>query len=230
MEHDAIMTMVIKLSAMILAIVWSTVSPSFGDITGQVRVIDGDTLELAGQKIRLHGIDAPETKQLCQTKPNQPNPCGQLATKALTEVIAGKIITCQGHDHDRYGRLIGTCFRAGIDINRHMVLNGWALAYRAYSHDYVDAENSARKAGVGIWKGKFVPPWEWRRGKRLIEHAKTEVGACKIKANVNSKGQRIYHMPGDQFYDAVKIRPEQGDQCFDTGIKAEAAGFRRSSR
>ncbi len=214
----------------VLAVGGLTASHSFADLIGQARVVDGDTLELAGQKVRLHGIDAPEAKQDCFSKTDQAYGCGRLATKALTDLIAGQAITCQGVEVDRYGRLIGKCFKAEVDINQYMVLNGWALAYRTYSHDYVEAETIAKQAGAGIWQGRFVPPWDWRRGKRLADSANIETSQCLIKANVNSKGQRIYHLPGSQFYDAVKIKPDQGDRCFDTQAEAEAAGFRQSSR
>lgn len=215
---------------MAFSLPWLTTSQSFADLVGQARVIDGDTLELAGQKVRLHGIDAPESNQLCFLRTGQSYPCGRHATKALTNLIGNQTIICKGGQVDRYGRLIGKCYRAEVDINQHMVLNGWALAYRTYSQDYVDAEATGRLAGLGIWQGQFVPPWDWRRGKRLAEPAKTEGRPCLIKANVNSRGKKIYHMPGGQFYDAVKIRLEQGDRCFDTQGEAEAAGFRRSSR
>jgi endonuclease YncB( thermonuclease family) len=63
--------------------------------------------------------------------------------------------------------MIGRCYVQGDDIEAWMVLNGWALAYRRYSTDYVDEEAVAQDAQVGLWSGEFVPPWEWRRGKRL---------------------------------------------------------------
>lgn len=214
----------------VLTCLWLINNDSFAEVVGQARVIDGDTLELAGQKVRLHGIDAPESKQLCYLENDKAYGCGRHATEALTELIGSQTIICKGGQVDRYGRLIGKCFMAGTDINRHMVLNGWALAYRAYSHDYVDAEATARQVGAGVWQGRFVLPWDWRRGKRLASTANTEPSSCNIKANVNSKGQRIYHMPGGQFYDAVKIRSEQGDECFDSQAEAEEAGFRKSSR
>ena len=102
------------------------------------------------------------------------------------------------------------------------------MAYRSYSKEYVDVETFARDAGVGIWRGEFVAPWEWRRGKRLSGN--TEAPNCLIKGNVNSKGQRIYHVSDGQFYGQVKINPLQGDKCFQTEEEAKSAGFRRSMR
>ena len=137
------------------------------DITGKPKVIDGDTIELGGQRVRLHGIDAPEAKQICHTgKKNRPFPCGQFATRTLSDLVRGKTVTCKGDERDRYGRLIAVCYIDRVDINEQMVSRGWALAYRRYSQDYVRAEQSAQHMKDGLWKHKFVPPWDWRRRKR----------------------------------------------------------------
>ena len=71
-------------------------------------------------------------------------------------------ITCKGDERDRYGRLIAVCYAGPYDLNANMVRQGWALAYRRYSMDYVDDENAAKVARKGLWRGEFVPPWEWR--------------------------------------------------------------------
>ena len=139
--------------------------PALADITGPARVIDGDTIEVAGERIRLHGIDAPERKQTCKW-PGKTIPCGRLATTALMDLTSGADVTCKTREKDRYGRWVAVCYDPdGFDIGRNMVHTGWALAYRQYSTDYVATEDKARKAQRGMWKGKFVPPWEWRRGK-----------------------------------------------------------------
>ena len=131
-------------------------------ITGTARVVDGDTIEISGERIRLHGIDAPESKQKC-TASGKEWACGQEATFALARFIATHWITCKGNKRDRYERLIAVCYAGGKDINAAMVCQGWALAYRRYSMDYVDEENEAREDSLGIWHGEFMPPWEWRR-------------------------------------------------------------------
>ena len=100
------------------------------DITGKPRVIDGDTIEIAGERIRLHGIDAPETKQTCQDNNGKEWRCGQDATFALADMIGNHWITCKGDERDRYRRLIAVCYAGPHDLNAKMVQQGWALAYR----------------------------------------------------------------------------------------------------
>ena len=79
------------------------------------------------------------------------------------DLVARAKVVCQEKDTDRYGRTVAVCFANGFDIGRNMVHTGWALAYRKYSMDYVDTENKAQKAKLGMWRGEFVLPWEWRR-------------------------------------------------------------------
>jgi endonuclease YncB( thermonuclease family) len=96
-------------------------------------------------------------------------PCGLEATYALEGYIGGAPVICQEQGIDRiYGRTIATCSVRGGDIEAWMVANGWALAYRKYSMDYVDHERKAQIADLDIWRGEFMPPWEWRREKRLV--------------------------------------------------------------
>ena len=141
-------------------------SVAVADITGKPRVIDGDTIEIAGERIRLHGIDAPESKQTCTDADGKEWRCGQDATFALANLIQNHWITCKGDGRDRYGRLIAVCFVGPYDLNAMMVQRGWALAYRRYSNEYVDEEADAKANKDGLWRGEFVAPWEWRRGKR----------------------------------------------------------------
>ena len=124
--------------------------------------------------------------------------------------------------------MIGRCYVQGDDIEAWMVLNGWALAYRRYSTEYVDEELSAREARSGLWRGEFVPPWEWRRGKRI--QADAVPNGCAIKGNISSKGERIYHSPGAQHYDRTKINTEKGERWFCTEADAVAAGWRKAKR
>ena len=129
-----------------------------------VRVIDADTVDVDGTRFRLHGIDAPETRQTCRAIGRTWN-CGAAATEALRARAEG--MTCSGGETDRYGRTIGTCSAGGADLNAWLVANGWALAYLQYSGDYADEEARARAERLGIHRGRFVDPWDWRRGERL---------------------------------------------------------------
>jgi endonuclease YncB( thermonuclease family) len=140
-----------------------------GEITGQARVIDGDTLDVSGIRIRLHGIDAPEARQTCESAAGVVYLCGAEAAKTLREMIAGRPVRCVDRSRlaDRYGRIIAVCYDdAGRDLNDAMVRAGQAVAYRRYSLDYVEAEDAARAARVGIWSGRFAMPAEWRQDRR----------------------------------------------------------------
>ena len=140
-------------------------TPSRADITGKPLIIDGDTIEIAGERIRLHGIDAPESEQKC-TAGGKEWACGQEATFALARIIETHWVTCKGNKRDRVGRLMAVCYAGPYDLNAKVVREGWALAYRRDSMDYVDEETAARNAGRGVWRGEFMPPGEWRRSKR----------------------------------------------------------------
>jgi endonuclease YncB( thermonuclease family) len=153
-----------------LALFILVISLSFAQtkaIEGITRVIDGDTLKIGKNRIRLHGIDAPEAKQLCRDKKLNDWLCGQAATKALTKKIDNRVVQCLPDKKDRYKRYIAVCSVDGENLNQWLVLNGWAVAYRKYSKDYISAEAIAKSRKPGIWSGEFILPWKWRRGKRL---------------------------------------------------------------
>lgn len=133
-------------------------------IVGQATVIDGDTLDIHGQRIRLYGVDAPESRQTCERADGSEYRCGQVAAFALADWINRAVVTCDRRDRDRYGRIVAVCTARGEDISAWLVRSGHARAFRRYSLDYVGAEDQARAERAGIWQGRFTAPWEWRRG------------------------------------------------------------------
>ena len=127
----------------------------------EIRVIDGDTLNINDERIRLWGIDAPEIRQKCGGFA-----CGVIASLYLESIITGEV-TCEKQDTDRYGRTVAKCFVAGRDLGAIMVENGWALDYEKYSKGfYSDQQNQAETSDRGIWRWDFIPPWEWRQSKK----------------------------------------------------------------
>jgi endonuclease YncB( thermonuclease family) len=136
------------------------------EISGTASVVDADTLDVHGERIRLVGVDAPESKQQCRAG-GKFYRCGQVAALALDEWINRNPVTCKIEDKDRYGRFLGQCSVRGDSVQEWLVINGHALAYRSYSKQYVPAEEKAHAAGAGIWAAEFVKPWDWRKGARL---------------------------------------------------------------
>ena len=209
------------------------VPPAHAQLAGRASVTDGDSVRVAGERVRLHGIDAPESKQTCVAGGSRWR-CGAEATRALARRIGGRSIACEERDRDRYGRIVAVCRVRGEDLNRWMVRQGWALAYRHYSMDYVPDERAARAAKRGLWRGDFVPPWRWRKGERIeggaSKSGKSTSGRCRIKGNISRKGVRIYHVPAGQSYDQTRINTSKGERWFCSEAEARAAGWRKARR
>lgn len=120
-------------------------------MTGVASVIDGDTLEIHGERIRLFGIDACESRQLCEDASGHPYRCGQQAALALADHIGSRTVRCEGKTRDRYGRLVAICYLGDEDLDAWMVSQGLALAFRKYSTLYVPQEEDAQAAKRGLW-------------------------------------------------------------------------------
>jgi endonuclease YncB( thermonuclease family) len=132
-------------------------------ITGRASVTDGDTLRIDGQRIRLAGIDAPESNQRCEYEDGAQWRCGHHATLALSRKVAGQTVACQGERVDQFRRVLGTCEVDGENLNAWMVRQGWAVAYTRYSYRYLWDELVARFPERGIWSSDFTKPENWRR-------------------------------------------------------------------
>jgi endonuclease YncB( thermonuclease family) len=140
-------------------------APAEPTLTGIPRIIDGDTIRIGNTRIRFHGIDAPEAKQTC-TVGGKEWSCGQEATNALVRIVGERQVSCSQRDLDRYGRIVAVCRAGSVNLNAWMVGEGWAVAYRRFSMEYVRDETTAQREKRGIWRGNFMPPWEWRRQHR----------------------------------------------------------------
>lgn len=135
-------------------------------ITGRASVIDGDTIDIAGIRIRFNGVDAPESWQKCQDEDGADYRCGKAAAEALDGFLAAsRPTTCQPITHDRYGRTVADCLRAdGQSVSAWMVQQGWALDWPKYSHGAYAGEQATAKADqAGMWRGTFVEPWVARK-------------------------------------------------------------------
>ena len=144
-------------------------------VSGRASVVDGDTLEVHGLRLRLDAIDAPESRQRCR-RDGEEWPCGRRAAFALADMIGARPVTCRWRTHDRYRRAIARCEVGDTDLGGWMVEQGWALAYRRYGLRYVGQEQRARALRRGIWAGWFVPPWALRRGNDRAVSAESYAG------------------------------------------------------
>jgi endonuclease YncB( thermonuclease family) len=199
-------------------------------LTGPVRVVDADTLDLGlAETVRLLAIDAPEAGQTCLDGAAV-LPCGEMATEAARKLFEGREAACTVMDRDRYGRHLATCSVDGADVGETLVAGGWALLYRD-DPTYAEAEKAARVTGAGVWAYEMLDPAAWRAAL-AAEHASDNApgpGDCPIKGNVSDSG-RIYHVPGSRAYGPTRIDPERGERWFCSEAEARAAGWRRARR
>lgn len=204
-------------------------------VQGPARAVDGDTLEVASKRVRLFGIDAPESDQTCQ-RDGESWACGQAATQQLAALLEGQPVDCQERGKDQYGRMLAVCTAGPEQLNQVMVEQGWAIAYRQYGDDYTAAELHAKSNRLGIWSSTFMLPSDYRHSKILPainslrasqRRAKAQppkwTGSCLIKGNRNRRGEWIYHLPGMPYYEQTRA-----EEMFCTEEQALRAGYRRA--
>ena len=144
------------------------------EIIGIPRIVDGDTIHIREYKIRLEGIDAPEIRQKCKKEKLKISSiigftfyknynCGEVSKESLEAKVDKSNIKCISSSKDRYERYLAKCFKDKINLNRWMVRNGHAVAYRRYSKEYVIDEEFAKENKLGLWRGKFLHPEKWRK-------------------------------------------------------------------
>lgn len=217
--------------------------PAVQVLEGRASVVDGDTIEIGGKRVRLNGIDAPESAQYCEDAKGFEYPCGRIAANELDKFLAASMPTkCTFVDLDQYGRFVGNCSRAdGRSIAEWLVENGQALDWPRYSDGaFVAQQSVATKARRGLWQGRFQEPWVWRAENSVTPAARTTtpspsftfVGSpsCNIKGNISAKGERVYHVPGQKFYSQTKISESKGERWFCSEGEAREAGWRKAKR
>lgn len=201
---------------------------AFSAPDGRVRVIDGDTWDVGGQRVRLFGIDAPEQDQTCQRRNGVNWACGTWVTAEVARRFEGKTASCTPLDTDRYGRIVARCHVGGADVGQVLVSEGLAFAYRRYSMDYDLDEKSAAVNDRGLHASRVMDPAAHRaQGHNAPQPSRQ---GCAIKGNISSKGTRIYHMPGQEHYDRTRISSSKGERWFCSEAEAQQAGWRRARR
>lgn len=203
-------------------------APALAGVDGKVRVIDGDTLDVGGVRVRLHGVDAPEIGQTCTTLTGKSWDCGTWVSREVRARFQGAEASCEPVEKDRYGRVVATCRVSGADLGRVLVQDGLAVAFRKYSDAYVKDEMRAKRSSKGLHAGAFQRPAAHRRAEAGRQDFAR--GDCPIKGNISRSGERIFHMPGQRFYDQTTIRTEQGERWFCRVSDARAAGWRQAPR
>ena len=136
---------------------------TYTDVKSQnLKITDGDTIKINGEKIRFSGIDTPELKQTC-LKEDVKNFCGKEAKQILIDKIADNKVFCIREGRDRYKRILAECFVDNESLSRYLVRSGYAFAYRKYSKKFIIDEDYARVNKLGMWSMEFEYPWDFRR-------------------------------------------------------------------
>jgi endonuclease YncB( thermonuclease family) len=220
------------------------------DIRGVASVVTAGVIDVAGKRMRLHGIDPLEGAQKCLTRQGREWKCGEKAKTALAERTREGEVVCKKKGTDRRGVDIASCKAGEDDLSAWMIAAGWAFPARRLSTEFLPQEASAKAGALGAWSGIFIMPHDWRAGTRFgipafaSDAPRAPDGTilpvdqddpdpaiqCMIKGNVGRNGERIYHVPGGAYYDKVVIDPGAGKTWFCTEAEAVAAGWRKSPR
>ena len=204
-----------------LLLLSSLPSPSLAQ--QNLRIVDGDTLDIGAVRYRINGIDAPEAGQRCGS-PKGEWQCGREATERLVQLTQGSVVSCDAITGDGRGRIVATCFANGIDLGAEMVRAGYAWAFVKYSSVYVPEETVARNKRVGIWRGEAQPAWDYRAERWSFAEQKAPSG-CPIKGNISKNG-KIYHAPWSPWYKKTRIDESKGERWFCSEDEAIEAGWR----
>ncbi|MGY4174907.1 endonuclease YncB(thermonuclease family) [Bradyrhizobium sp. USDA 4518] len=234
--------------AALLAVLTSPVCAA--KLSGPPHILDANTIEIEQTRIRLSGIEAPETDQICLDAHGRKWACGVAARDALIKYSNGRTWDCQTAGVDKYGSSFGSCFIEGQDVNAWMVSSGWALSSGSPTHAYAIYEVVASNAYAGLWSGAFIAPWDWRRrnkgtiivGASSVPNDAQELllgsallsdppsPECLIKGTVGRTGERTYHLPGQVSYGQIDMTKKPAERWFCSETEAEATGWHRAGQ
>lgn len=203
-------------------------SDTVGKLSGKALVIDGDTIQMEDTVIDLYGIDAPELGQLCG-RGNKRERCGLNAALRLKQIIEGKIVECRAFD-TRTDPQTMMCAIDNRDLSDMQLSAGQAVASESAIFLYLHAEATAKKSRIGIWRSEFVPPSEWREGKRLDNIGNGLKDDCNIKGIIRKTNERIYLVPTDSDYEKIDLDASKGEKYFCSDDAAELSGWNRWNR
>lgn len=212
------------------ALCWPLAPALAQDAAPEIAVVDGDTLEIDGKVVRLYGIDAPELGQTCLNAGKRWR-CGLQAAVELRQLLEA----WKGFECDT-SLMAGDSTRAichGAQYNdpaEILLTRGLAVALPNSIPAYKRAENQAKRAKLGIWRGEFLDPELWRQGKRLSGPEGSPAEVCDVKGIVTEQGNKVYYVPTDANYEEIEIVPERGERLFCSDDEAELAGWRRFPR
>lgn len=193
-----------------------------------ISVIDGDTIQIGHKIIQLAGIDAPEIGQMC-LHDGEPWKCGLEAAYALHKLIelAAEPIVCTDATVGKNGVITATCEGPHENLAISLLRAGYVFALPNDPFYYRSIEDHARNAKLGVWGGKFVLPWEWRKGERLPGETEKTDPPCEVIGKISPTGERLYYVPTDPGFDKIKVDPAHGDRRFCSDQAARAAGWLR---
>ncbi len=195
-----------------------------------ISVIDGDTLEIDGRALRLFGIDAPELGQTCLNAGKRWR-CGLQAAVELRQLLeTWKELTCETAPLASAGNVVICHDPQYNDPAEVLLARGLALALPDSFPAYKRAQNQAKLAKLGLWRGEFLEPAIWRMGHRLPGPEDSPAEICDVKGTISEKGNKVYYVPTDANYEKFEIDPERGERWFCSDDEAELAGWRHFPR
>ena len=244
------MRLILHLSASCFSQVRGSATAGMGEFAGMPRVIDGDTVQFGEVRVRMEGIDAPQTDQLCLDGAGARWNCGVTARQQLKALAGKKSWRCEVVRKSPFGRLVANCRADGQDIALQMIRNGWAMVSATAPATYLAAQQYASETGAGLWAGAFIAPLDWRQhnwhaklyGRLSVQQQTSDAlltsafgpvppsPDCAIKGNVNTSGKCIFHTPGGRWYKRITMEAKRGDRWFCSPVEAIASGCRETRR